>query len=314
MDFSHQIVALPAALALVGLGAQRIVERAYVAWGRERRWLLNTAVTGGAAILAGLTLWVTVDSVFDRWARLPAVHRLTTGVSANSRFTSTGTPTGRRPRSAPSALNRSPSVRTAWTARHFRGSLSAGMDDAPPTDELRYGNCVSGLVLTRGGEPQRFAFADPAGPTGARRATTRLVGWCTTCACAGPTARNGVERQRAAGCRGYLRANDSELRSTMRRRPSGHRIAPCCPSAWAVILPSRAMSLSRKGHSSPGDAFTLVTYWRADGTQVPGLGFFAHVMRNPYTAPILQNDILSIDELLLAQPGRLHPARADHHS
>src|SRR5262249_13790284 len=31
-------------------------------------------------------------------------------------------------------------------------------------DHLRYSNCLEGLVITRGGETQRFAYADPDGP------------------------------------------------------------------------------------------------------------------------------------------------------
>jgi hypothetical protein len=44
---------------------------------------------------------------------------------------------------------------------------------------------------------------------------------------------------------------------------------------------------------------TLITYWRADGPLEPDLRIFAHILRNPSTEPVLQNDVLSVDASLL---------------
>src|SRR5262249_39119228 len=49
----------------------------------------------------------------------------------------------------------------------------------------------------------------------------------------------------------------------------------------------------------PGDVLTIVTYWRADGDQIPDLRIFGHILRNPNAEPVLQDDMLSIDSSLL---------------
>lgn len=42
----------------------------------------------------------------------------------------------------------------------------------------------------------------------------------------------------------------------------------------------------------PGDFVHLTTYWRIDGAQRPDLRLFAHVLADPDTAPVIQNDTL----------------------
>ncbi|MCC7206289.1 MAG: hypothetical protein IT323_03230, partial [Anaerolineae bacterium] len=284
--------------ALVGLGASLGLERAYTGWGRARRWMLNTVVVGGAALLAGLTLRVTMDSVFDRWAALPAVHDVYNGRLGRLASYLDRHPDGQTTSICTFRLDPQPIGEHGLSSASFSDRYLLEWMLHRPADGLRYSNCVSGMVLTRGGEPQRFAFADTAGP----RALAEPFGrWL---AGAQPVAVPGLSTGLALSVDAQQAVADTfgqTIQSEIAYAPE-----TVGPSDFAVLpirmggyLTFEGYEFEPPGPFRPGDTFTVVTYWRADGEQVRGLSLFVHVMRNPYTAPVLQNDIFSIDESLL---------------
>src|SRR5262249_53210082 len=71
------------------------------------------------------------------------------------------------------------------------------------------------------------------------------------------------------------------------------------PVRMGGYLTFEGYSLDSNKIYKPNDTITVVTYWRADGNQIPDLRVFTHILRNPDTEPVLQSDILSIDADLL---------------
>ena len=162
---------------------------------------------------------------------------------------------------------------------------------------LRFSNCVSGFVLTAGGGPQRIAYADPKAPDSV---SPIFVPWLSS---AQPVINSGL------GPDAMVQINvEKELADQLGKLTLGH-------AAWTADMSSNSKLklpvrmggyLTFEGYSldtnkiyRPNDTVTVVTYWRADGNQIPDLRVFTHILRNPDTEPVLQNDILSVDADLL---------------
>jgi hypothetical protein len=276
----------------------RVVEWAYRAWGRERRWRLNAVVTGGVVLLSGLTLLATVDSLIDRWAKLPAVHEAYNGRLGRLAGYLDRHPDGQTTSICTFRLEPQPIGESGLNSASFSDRYLLEWMMHRPADALRFSNCVSGLILTRGGEPQRFAYASPSGP---QALAAPFRGWLEN-------AQNVPVPGLSAGTVVSVDAQQAVADTFGRTIQSEVEYAPEAtgPSDYAVLPIRMGGYLTFEGYEfepvgpfQPGDTFTLVTYWRADGPQVSGLGLFAHVLRNPYTEPVLQNDIFSIDNTLV---------------
>src|SRR5579864_521016 len=64
------------------------------------------------------------------------------------------------------------------------------------------------------------------------------------------------------------------------------------PVQMGDYLHFEGYSLDLMRSYKPGEFIHLVTYWRIDGSQRSDLRFFAHVLADPDTAPVIQNDTL----------------------
>jgi hypothetical protein len=164
--------------------------------------------------------------------------------------------------------------------------------------DLRFSNCVDGLVLTRGGEPQRIAFADPT----ARKLMAPLFdAWLTNAQSIpvsglpdGTLLQINAERA-VADTFGQITLSHVEW-APEARGPSDRAVLPIRMGGYLTFEGYKVLT---PGPYKPGGTFTLATYWRADGAQVPDLRLFVHIMRNINTPPILQSDLLNVDSGLL---------------
>jgi len=167
--------------------------------------------------------------------------------------------------------------------------------------DLRFSDCLTGLVLTRGGATQRFAFADSK----AREVIPPpLKEWL-----------NGGQTIPVEGLPDgtVLKINVESTLADMSGKVTLSQVdwAPEATDGTSdpVKLPVRMGGyLTFEGYLlplgpvyKPGDIVNVITYWRADGPHVPpDLRLFIHMLNNPNTEPVIQNDILSIDSGSLA--------------
>jgi 4-amino-4-deoxy-L-arabinose transferase-like glycosyltransferase len=175
---------------------------------------------------------------------------------------------------------------------------------------LRYSDCVYGLVLARGGETQRIAYLKPD-----EVASPALLEWLEDAEPIAvpnlpPNAMIRVDAsQEIADAFGVLTQSYAEYAPDAATPEITPESTPAAAGTLAADQPMQAVLplrmggyltfegyvLSQDAVYQPGDTLTLVTYWRIDGTQPSDLRLFAHVLRFPNTEPVLQNDILSVD-------------------
>jgi 4-amino-4-deoxy-L-arabinose transferase-like glycosyltransferase len=297
--FAHQIVALPAIMALTGLGAATLATAVYTTWRAQARALLHTGVAVGAVALTAISIWLTGRALFVDWAALPAVDAAYVGRLGHLAAYLDRQQDGLSTAICTFALEGQPLSEAGLTSAALSDRVLLEMMMHSHRPELRFFNCVGGLVLTRGGERQRFAFAHPEGPAAIAQP---FMDWLAD---ARPVEVRGLPPGMVFEVDAAQVVADTFGMTILSHVDWAPETAG--PSDWAVLplrmggyLTFEGYIREPEGPYRPGDTFTLVTYWRADGPQVPGLGLFAHVMRNPYTAPVLQNDVLSIDASLLA--------------
>lgn len=284
-NFTYTILALPAIMALVGLGALVAAQQAFK---------LNNLTGNGRALLAGaaiaaVSLYFTSTALFQQWPRSQGVDQAYYGrlgrLAAYLDRNHDGLTTSICTLNLTSADSRKPSDPALLDLMLHRRS-----------PDVRFSNCLTALVLTRGGGLQRFAFADREA---AKAASPLFRFWLDK---GQPVPADGL----APGTVLILNV-EKELADLAGKLTLGHvEWAPesvGVPSSTRATLPVRMGGyLTFEGYQlpagsayRPGDTVTLVTYWRADGPQEPDLRVFAHILRNPFTEPILQNDVLSVE-------------------
>jgi len=298
LDFSHQLLALPAIMLLMGAGAASVANilRANLPRATAERLILF-----GTSAIAATTCFAASDLLFRVWANrddVQSVYRARLGhLAAYLDRTYDGLST--------SICTFSLDARAAAQGAEHR--FAARPD--PQLLELmlhrhdlalRYSNCLDALVLTNGGAAQRYAFAHPAARS---RIPEPLKAWLQNAADV-PVANlpsGSVLLVDAA----QIVADDfgQVILSRVWWSPEESRA-----NAEPAALPLRMGGyLTFEGYRllpeaeryRAGDLLRVVTYWRADGEQVPGLRLFAHVSRNPDIPPALQNDVLNIESSLL---------------
>ena len=289
-DFSRIILAIPPLMMLVGLGADSVRERIWKPGDRSRYWqqigLTVIATAAGVAIVS--------DSLFNQWATdgsvLSAYHGRLGALAAYLDRTYDDLTTS----ICTFKLHWMPDAKL----------LSDQVSDPVLLDlmthrrdlDLRFSDCLTGLVLTRGGAVQRFAFADP-------KARDVMP----------PPLRDWLKNAQSIPVDGLpdgtiLKINvEAELADTSGKVTLSQ--VDWAPEAadgvvQGVNLPVRMGGyLTFEGYIlpagttyKPGDTINVITYWRADGPGVPpDLRLFIHMLNNPNTEPVIQNDILSVD-------------------
>jgi hypothetical protein len=164
-----------------------------------------------------------------------------------------------------------------------------------PTANLRFSSCESAIVLANGGDQQRIAFSfDKNGQT-----PNALRGWLSL------LVKKPVEIIGARRTAVYEIEGAKELASALGKITLSYATwPPDVPLADdAVKLPVRmGRYLTFEGYETdvartykPGDILSVTTYWRIDGKQQNDLRIFTHLLLDPGSAPVAQNDVLDVD-------------------
>lgn len=297
LNFSHQLLALPAIMVLIGAGAAALAN--FFQQGLPRAQAAQL-ITVGTFAIAGATLFATSDLLFRAWATRNDVQIAYRGRLGHLAAYLDRTQDNLSTSICTFSLDARSAVQNAeyrFVARPDT-TLLALMLHRHDLD-LRYSNCLDALVLTRGGEAQRYAFAYPSART---RIAEPLKAWL----------QNAVQVPVAGLPSGsVLMVNAEQVvaddfgqvilsRASWSPEASTTNAAPATlPLRMGGYLTFEGYRLLPEGSYRAGDTLEVVTYWRADGEQVPGLRLFAHLSRNPNIAPALQNDILNIESSLL---------------
>jgi 4-amino-4-deoxy-L-arabinose transferase-like glycosyltransferase len=286
-NFANTILALPAILALIGLGASVALQQALKTSNLLTNWraaLLVAAVTAGSVVYLD-------GALFQQWANDQAV---------DSAFH------GRLGRLAVYLDSVRDNLTTSICTLNLRSDGSKAISDPALFDLMvhrqdvaaRFSDCMTGLVLTQGGALQRFAYADMAA---SEAISPLLKDWLRT---AWPIPVEGLPD-------GAVLSLDveKELADATGKLTLGHAdwdptsIGPAAEARLPVrmggYLTFQGYWMPSGTEYKPGDTVTVVTYWRADGQQTPDLRVFAHILHNPNTEPAAQNDLLSVDANLL---------------
>lgn len=287
LQFSLMVMAFPAIFSLVGLGAQWLAH--YVLRARYPALSWKTLPLT-AAVIAISVYWGGRD-LFVVWPEQTQVE------------TAFHTPLGY----LAGYLDRTTDGKTTSICTFNLVRSPDNLDDPSllrlmlhrHTTDLRFMNCLTSLVITRGGAAQRVAFAG-------RREMEALA------PAVAPWVGQGSKHIEVAGLMpGMLRAVNVEitLADSLGRLvltpaqwepdANGTRSPATLPLRMGGYLTFEGYEIAPATTVKPGEVLTLATYWRIDGPQAPDLRFFAHLSRNPKTDPILQNDLLSIDATTL---------------
>ncbi len=287
-NFANLIVALPAIIALVGLGAAVIVEQVL-----SRRVVLNGHSSSTINVRAFLLMLIALafgvlsirDLLFQQWAIDNRVDMAYNGRLGHLAAYLDRTRDG---------------LSTSICTLNLQGN------DAPSDPalldlmlhrrnvDMRFSDCLTGLVLTRGGAHQRFAYAD----IGAKKAFSPIFkNWL---AYSFPVDVDGLPLGTVTGFDVEKELADVTGKLTLGYvewdpETSGASPVAELPVRMGGYLTFEGYTLASGLVYKPGDTVTLVTYWRVDGPQDPDLRIFAHVLNHPNTEPIVQNDILSVD-------------------
>jgi len=165
-------------------------------------------------------------------------------------------------------------------------------------DHLRFSNCLTGFVLTEGGALQRIAFAHPRA---AESLAPVFKEWLSG---AQPLNAPGLPPGSVLQVNAEKAVADTFGQTILSQvsfapETSGTLDQAALPVRMGGYLTFEGYRMLSATPIQPGGSIEVVLYWRADGQPVPGLRFFAHLMRNFYAPPILQNDLISVDSALL---------------
>ncbi len=284
-DFSKMVVALPAIMALIGLGAAvagRLLLHVKHLTQDRRAILLLLAVALASVLYLG-------EALFRRWAYYGPVDEVYHGrlgrLAAYLDRTHDGLPT---------------SICTFNLRTESNGSNSAsdpallGLMMHHPNADLRFSDCLTGLVLTRGGETQRFAYADIKG---AKAIPPVFHEWLSH---GQPVPIDGLPPGTVLTLNVEKALADTGGKLSLGRvdwapEAAGPSVKAALPVRMGGYLTFEGYVLPAGNVFRPGDTVSLITYWRADGPQEPDLRIFLHLLGNPNAEPVVQNDILSVD-------------------
>ena len=297
--FTANLVALPAAFLLVGVGGQA-VWRELAGRGVARAWRPVTALVLVCLVVNTL---VVRDRLFHDWKNSPAVraayHSDLAALASYLDRTSGDLPvslciTGMN---VPGEAGLSP--RQILSLMRHRTS-----------EAVRHSDCRAGLVLINAGAPMRFIFADPDD-----RATMppELADWL---AGAQPVAAEGMpagavlrldveQRLRDAGGLWDLFA-PAYFMPQADEEPVQARLP--VPLEEGLTFAGYDPGVFKADRLAGGDPIVLVTYWRVDEPLPADLGLYAHLLGYTQTdSPVLQIEPWAEANSIDVQPDELAP-------
>jgi 4-amino-4-deoxy-L-arabinose transferase-like glycosyltransferase len=281
-DFGNMVMAIPAVMLLVGLGGQWIAQALF----QKPVPMRSAQVMLITALIVGVSAYITMQGLFERWPNQRGVmraYRSTLGYLA-------------------SWLDRNEDdITTSICTFNLEDSPHSISDPTllrlmmhRDATNLRFGDCLTGMVLTRGGELQRIAFADP---DGAAAVSPVLKDWLHEAQDIpvpglppASVVQINVQEQLASVVGQVTLAN-----ATWSPEAAGTSEAAELPVRMGYNLTFEGYQIVPSRQFRAGDIVTLITYWRVDGKQEPDLQFFAHLSSNPFTNPLQQNDILRVE-------------------
>lgn len=282
-DFSHIIMAIPVLCAIGGYGTQTLLDAVF-----GRNSVLKPRILLPVIAIFVLSFGLTFNRLFNAWSN---TDKGTLVYSTMGQVASYLDRTRDDLTTSVCAFNLV-SERPFTIPDHvlFRMMLHR------PHPGLRYSDCVNGLVLTGGGKLQRVAFFDPRG---VESVTSILQSWLTPHQ---PNSIPGVDSnlvitvdQEAVIAdqfgwltRGQVGWSPDTVGPTLNAR------LPVRMGGYLTFEGYEVTSPRANTEFEPGEQVTLVTYWRADGAQVPGLRLFVHLARHLDVEPLIQNDIISL--------------------
>jgi len=166
------------------------------------------------------------------------------------------------------------------------------------SSNLRFSDCLTGMVLTRGGEIQRIAFADPDGVAAVSPVLKDWLQNAQNVPVRGLPENSVVEidvQEQLANVIGRVTMGSV----TWSPETVGTSVEAKLPVRMGYNLTFEGYQIVPSRQFKAGDIITLITYWRVDGQQEPDLQFFAHLLRDPAVDPIQQNDILRVEATTL---------------
>jgi hypothetical protein len=281
VDFSRMILALPALAALIGLGASTLTEALLKSPVNLRAAPLpNVLLLVATVVAAGVTTLQLAD-----WGKRPDVETAYNGQLGH----------------LAAFLDQNQDELTTSICTLNLENLPDKISDPALLDmmmhhkatNLRFSNCLNGLVITQGGALQRFAFAQS-----------------DAAAVMSPLLKPWLQDSRSVPVEGLpdgsvllVDATQSlaDLGGQLTTQPVywdpdriGTTATPDLPVRMGDYLTFKGYQLFPGKQVKPGDTLNVVTFWRADRSQQADLRIFVHVLIDPRVEPVLQNDMLSV--------------------
>jgi 4-amino-4-deoxy-L-arabinose transferase-like glycosyltransferase len=297
-NYSHSLIALPALMLLIGLGGEYVLQVLRRRVGRLTAPLVLASIVSVCLISGHLlfSVWAadpTVKAHFKGHLGYLAAYldRQTDGLSTT--ICTLNLALDLPPAEAVEPRNLSQGVVATLQPAQADSAILAMLlhrRDLP----LRFNHCLDALTLTQGGAAQRVAFAEPRASALVAAPITEWLQNAQPIAVAGlPEGSLFLVDSAQIVADSFGRVNLSYVEYAPESVGESDRAA--LPLRMGGYLTFEGYQLLPPPPYKAGDTFHVVTYWRADGRQVPGLRFFVHLFRNPYSTPIIQSDWISVE-------------------
>ena len=288
VNFADLVVALPALIALIGLGAHSLLE-----WYTKR--VANVELTSAIVMLTiagAISAGVVAVMMFWLWQADPQVDSLYQEQLGRVVAYVDHVDDGR--------ITDICSFNLDNGQKKIADPALIDLMNHRPLNNLRLSDCLMGFVLANGGASQRVAYAEPGQES---RISGAFNPWLSNAnPVTDPALTPGsvvwidVQNQLADAIGKLTQSQVTWSLGTTGPSPSPDVDLPVRMGGYLTF---EGYAYDRKEAYKPGDMLTVVTYWRADGDQIPDLRIFVHVLPDPNAAPVAQNDILSVDPTLL---------------
>src|SRR5258708_9891693 len=268
-NFANMVIALPGIMALIGLGASIAAARLW----KTASPISDPRALGAALLIAAVSAAITAWMFFGVWNGSSAVSDAYRGQLG---------------RLAVYLDHTSDNLTTTMCTYNLMSTKTVMSDSAlldlmshNQDEHLRFSDCLSGLVLTSGGGPQRIAFADPSA---ADTMSAPSSPWMPDAHAVIP---DGLPVTAAVQISVEKELADALGKLTLSHVEWAPGVPGTSPDVTATLPVRMGGYLTFQGYSpdstkayKPSDTVTLVTYWRTDGVPIPYLCIFIDILRN----------------------------------